>query len=43
MLLRITTLQEIASILATQRARDTPIKPISKKQAYNYIKYNNNL
>jgi len=28
---RIATLQEIASVLAAQRARDAPIKPISEK------------
>ena len=41
--LRIVALREIASVLAAQRARDTPIKPIGEKWVYNFIKRNNNL
>jgi len=41
--LRIATLWEMASVLAAQRAKDAPIKPIGEKWAYNFIKRNNDL
>ena len=43
MLPRIAIVQQMASILAVQRAGSATIKPIGEKWVYNFIKYYNNL